>query len=77
MIILICLIVIFFCLYDGAVEADNEARRYNDNLREERRHRELIEATKKRNNGNKKYTQRRIVKKGDVTLGEEIIEEEV
>lgn len=76
MLIITCLLIIFFCLYENAVEADEKARRYNENLRKERRHKELLEATKKRSS-NRKYTQRRVVKKGDVTLGEEIIEEEV
>jgi hypothetical protein len=76
MIILICLLIIFFCLYDSASEADEKARRYNENLREERRHRELLEATRRRSN-NRKYTRRRVVKRGDVTLGEEITEEDV
>lgn len=74
MVILICILFIIWCIDGICSDSDRKAERHNDNLRAERRHRELIEATKKRRS-NKRFTRRRVVKNKDLTLGEEIIEE--
>lgn len=87
MVLLICLMMIYFLIYSACSDADHEAERYNDYIREERRHREKISAINEQSKqiaqwrklaekGTKrKQIRRRVIKTEDYTLGEEIMEE--
>lgn len=76
MVILVCILVFLFAEAVQCVISDAEARRRNEYKIEERRHKELVEATRKRSStGTRKVTRRRVAKQGNVILGEEITEE--
>lgn len=87
MVLLICLVLIYFFIYSACADADHEAERYNDYIREERRHREKINAINEQSKQiaqwrklaekgtRRKQTRRRVIKTEDYTLGEEIMEE--
>lgn len=74
MILIICIFFIIWCI-DGICEAsDHAAERHNDNLRAERRHRELMHTIRNKKS-TRKYTRRRVAKSKNLTLGEEVNEE--
>lgn len=87
MIILICILVIFWALDGMSKDSVESANRDYDRFLEEQRHRERMEAEEERFNrflessnsrGNSyshKITRRRIAKEGDLMYGEEETEE--
>lgn len=87
MLLLLGIILIIYGIGGLCADHDHYIERHNDYVREERRHRERIEAISEQTKqiqewrrlaekGTKRrMTRRRIMKQGDITLGEEITEE--
>ena len=77
MILLVCLILFIWAVSGLCADYDHEDERRYDYELAERRHKERLQAIERarKSNNRHKTTHRRVVKKGDVTLGEEITEE--
>lgn len=76
MIILTCIIIfIIMTVLEDNAKCHTAEREYDHEV-SERRHREMMDSMKSKPRGKRKTT-RRIVRKGDVTLGEEVMEEDL
>jgi hypothetical protein len=76
MILLICFLFILWAIWSACSDADYEAERRDSEETAERRHRELIEAQKRRRRGSSRRTRTVARDEYGRVVAQEIVEEE-